>query len=89
MENVFIFALYFLKQILIMERLLNYIKVNWLIFAGSGAGAVAGYMYWYFIGCQSGTCPITSSPLNSTIYGIIMGGLLFSMFKKEKKKNQS
>ncbi len=87
MENVFIFALYFLKKKM-MERLLNYIKINWLIFAGLGTGAVAGYMYWYFVGCQSGTCPITSSPLNSTIYGTIMGGLLFSMFKKEKKKNQ-
>jgi hypothetical protein len=29
---------------------------------------------------------ITSKPLNSTLYGAIMGALLFGMFKKERKK---
>jgi len=56
-----------------------------LIIAGGVAGAVGGYLYWYFIGCNSGTCPITSSPLNSTLYGIVLGGLVFSLFKKNKK----
>ncbi|MFA7272675.1 MAG: DUF6132 family protein [Crocinitomicaceae bacterium] len=48
-------------------------------------GAVGGYLYYHFIGCSSGTCAITSKPLNSTLYGAMMGGLLFSIFKKEKK----
>lgn len=87
MENVFIFALYFSMKIFMKEKILILIKSNWLTLAGSAAGAVIGYLYWYYIGCASGTCPITSSPLNSAIYGTIMGGLLFSMFKKEKKKN--
>lgn len=56
-----------------------------MIIAGGVAGAVGGYLYWYFIGCNSGTCPITSSPLNSTLYGIVLGGLVFSLFKKNKK----
>lgn len=47
-------------------------------------GAIGGYLYYHFIGCATGTCPITSKPLNSTIYGAVMGGLLFSIFKKEK-----
>jgi hypothetical protein len=29
---------------------------------------------------------ITSKPINSTLYGALMGSLLFGMFKKEKKK---
>jgi len=49
-------------------------------------GAIAGYAYYHFIGCASGTCAITSSPVNSTLYGSIMGGLLFSSFKKDKVK---
>ncbi len=49
-------------------------------------GATAGYMYWYFIGCVSGTCPITSSPVNSTLYGSVMGGLLVNTFRDPKKK---
>lgn len=48
-------------------------------------GCVAGYTYYYYVGCASGTCAITSKPLNSTLYGGLMGGLLFSMFVKEKK----
>ena len=37
---------------------------------------LAGWLYWYFIGCSSGTCAITSSPLNSTLYGSTMGFIL-------------
>jgi hypothetical protein len=48
-------------------------------------GAVAGYFYRY-IGCDSGTCVITSKPLNSTLYGSMMGGLVFNMFVKNEKK---
>lgn len=67
------------------DKLLNFIKREWLWFAGGAAGAVGGYLYWYYIGCNSGVCPITSSPVNSTLYGIVLGGLLFSLFKKNKK----
>lgn len=45
-------------------------------------GAAAGFAYYYFIGCSSGSCPITSRPVNSTLYGALIGGLLFNMFKK-------
>lgn len=58
------------------------IKNNILAIAGVIVGAIAGYFYWKFIGCNSGTCPITSKPFNSSAYGALMGGLLFSMFKK-------
>jgi uncharacterized membrane protein YedE/YeeE len=49
-------------------------------------GAIAGYLYYYYIGCASGTCAITSKPLNSTLYGSLMGGLVFNIFIKEEKK---
>jgi LytS/YehU family sensor histidine kinase len=53
---------------------------------GVVVGLIAGYAYYYFIGCASGTCAITSKPLNSTLYGGLMGGLLFNMFVKSRKK---
>ncbi len=56
---------------------------NKLLFIGLIAGAVGGYLYYHYVGCASGTCPITSRPLNSTLYGAAMGGLFFSLFKKE------
>jgi hypothetical protein len=41
-------------------------------------GAVAGLAYQRFIGCRTGTCPITSNPYISTLYGAVMGFLLSS-----------
>lgn len=59
---------------------------NKLYLVGAIIGAIAGYMYWQQIGCASGTCIITSKPVNSTLYGAIIGSLLFGLLKKEKKK---
>lgn len=56
-----------------------------LTIGGIIIGAIGGYLYYHFVGCNSGTCAITSKPLNSTIYGALMGGLLFNLFKKENK----
>ncbi|MCO5232709.1 MAG: DUF6132 family protein [Chitinophagales bacterium] len=56
----------------------------YLYLIGAVVGAVAGFAYWYFIGCTSGTCMITSKPVNSTLYGAMMGSLFFSIFQKEK-----
>ena len=46
-------------------------------------GAIFGYLYYPYVGCVSGTCNITSKPLNSTLYGALMGGLLFNVFEKK------
>lgn len=53
---------------------------------GVAIGAIAGYLYYFYVGCASGTCAITSKPLNSSLYGAVMGGLIFSMFIKLPKK---
>lgn len=58
---------------------------NAMYFIGAVFGALAGYIYWQQVGCSSGTCSITSRPVNSTLYGALMGTLLFGMFTKEKK----
>lgn len=55
--------------------------------AGILVGALTGWAYWFFVGCSSGTCPITSNPVNSTLYGMLMGALTFSLLKKEKQTN--
>ncbi|MFI5137832.1 MAG: DUF6132 family protein [Sphingobacteriales bacterium] len=61
---------------------------NKLYLLGAIIGAIGGYLYWALIGCSSGTCPITSKPLNSTIYGALLGALLFGLFKREDKKTE-
>jgi hypothetical protein len=66
----------------------NWIINNKLLVAGIIVGALGGFLYWQQIGCTTGTCAITSKWHNSTAYGALMGGLLFSFFKKEKKTGQ-
>ena len=48
-------------------------------------GAISGYAYYHYIGCVSGTCPITSNPYISTAYGAVVGSVFIS-FKKKKDK---
>ncbi|GJQ21020.1 MAG: hypothetical protein HBSIN02_13750 [Bacteroidia bacterium] len=45
-------------------------------------GALGGYAYYYFIGCVSGTCPITGNPWTSTLYGAAMGFFLMPSLRK-------
>lgn len=40
------------------------------------AGGILGFGYYYFIGCSSGVCPISSNPYVSTAYGGLMGLVL-------------
>lgn len=49
-------------------------------------GAVSGYLYYAEVGCLSDSCSITSKPVNSTLYGALMGGLLFNIFIKNPEK---
>ena len=66
------------------NRVLN----NKISIITSFIGAIAGYCYWYFVGCESGTCAITSVWYRTVIYGAIMGwlvgGIINDKFKKKK-----
>lgn len=62
---------------------------------GGLIGALLGYIYYVQIGCISGTCPITSNPVSSSIYGAILGGLVMELIhdtvqtiRKNRKKTQ-
>ncbi len=39
-------------------------------------GLGLGYAYYYFIGCASGTCPLSSNPYITSGYGLGAGLLL-------------
>ncbi len=58
-----------------------------LTFIGLALGAVAGFLYFYFVGCGE-SCNIYSDPFNSTGYGAVMGGLIFNIFEKGDKKSK-
>jgi hypothetical protein len=45
---------------------------------GIVVGGGLGFAYYKLIGCSSGTCPLTSNPFTSTLYGGVIGALLAS-----------
>ena len=69
-----------------MKQFLNkrVLKIFLFVFLGG----MAGFAYYYFIGCQTGTCPITRDPYISTSYGMLVG-LLISFDSKKKRKKET
>jgi hypothetical protein len=67
------------------KMMTNFFKTNMLYIAGAKVGGIGGFLYWKFVGCSSGTCKITSSPLNSSLYFGLMGSLAFGIFQKKSK----
>lgn len=46
---------------------------------GTLIGAALGFLLYKKAGCRTGTCPITSKPAVSILYGAVMGLLMGSM----------
>ncbi len=63
------------------------LKYKWKL-AGVVVGALAGFAYWYFIGCNSGTCPIQSNWHTSTLYGGLIGYVIPNGPAKEKQEKE-
>jgi hypothetical protein len=55
---------------------------------GFALGAIAGFSYYYFIGCKTGACPLTSNPYISSVWGGVIGILLadtvVDLFRRKK-----
>jgi hypothetical protein len=57
---------------------------------GALLGSAAGFAYYYFVGCSSGSCPITSHWYSSTLYGLVAGIIIgFPTRKKPVSKDIS
>jgi hypothetical protein len=54
-----------------LEMIWNKVK----LFLPVVLGALGGFLYYNFIGCN-GSCALTGSPVNSTLYGSLMGLIL-------------
>lgn len=69
------------------------IKKNIITIIGVFIGMAGGFLYWKYVGCASGTCPITSNWTTMLPYGALMGGLLGNMvqgfFVRQKPAEKS
>jgi hypothetical protein len=54
-------------------------------------GAIAGFLYWNYVGCATGSCGITANWHTSTAYGSLMGWFVgdFASNKFNSKKNEN
>ncbi len=55
---------------------------------GAVIGGIGGYLYYYFIGCKTNSCPITSNPYYTVLWGVLLGVILFFPEKKKSNKKQ-
>ncbi len=63
-----------------------------VIFSGISAGVIAGYLYYFYVGCRTGACPLRANPY----YNMLLGGLLgfiitdwiFSALNKKSSKTE-
>jgi hypothetical protein len=61
-------------------------KPGWKQLLWIAGGGVAGFAWYYFVGCATGACPISSNPYVSTAYGALTGGLASWNTRKPVKK---
>ena len=43
---------------------------------GAAAGGVLGYGWHKLVGCRTGNCPLTATPVAATLYGMVIGILI-------------
>ena len=48
----------------------------------TAGGALVGLAYYYFVGCPTGACPLTSNPFITMVYMGFIGWLLSGIFGK-------
>jgi hypothetical protein len=52
-----------------------------LIVVGAVLGGIAGFLFYRFVGCQTGSCRIASNPYLSTVYWAFLGALLANLLR--------
>ncbi len=68
---------------------MKFIKDKKIILIFALLGAVGGFLYWRFVGCESGTCAIKSVWYWSTLWGAVLGYLVGDMVDGYLKKRKS
>jgi hypothetical protein len=69
----------------------SFLKKNSIAIVFALAGSVVGFLYWKFVGCKTGSCPIKSNWYLMTGYGIIagylVGDIVSGVVKRRRKRS--
>jgi hypothetical protein len=58
------------------SRIASIARAQWRTAAGAAVGALAGAAYARFIGCATGTCPLTSNVWTAALFFGLTGALV-------------
>lgn len=64
-------------------------KKTIIVLSGIALGLIAGFAYWKFVGCQIGSCPLTSKWYTSTLFGGVFGYLFADSIKVKKEETET
>lgn len=75
---------------IILSKMKGWINTHKIPIIFALIGAIFGLLYWYYVGCASGSCAITSVWYRTMLYGLIMGWLIGDLAKDKfyKKSNE-
>jgi hypothetical protein len=80
------------KKVVKIKQMKELIQNKKLAIAFTLVGATGGFLYWKFIGCTSGTCPIQSVWYWTTLWGAavgyLVGDFINDFVQKRKKKTE-
>ena len=62
------------KDVNFLQNLLN--KKTYRIIFGLAIGALVGWLYWEFIGCNGGSCLLTNNLNKTVLLFSVMGGFM-------------
>lgn len=62
-------------------------KKTLYLITGIILGLAGGFLYWRFVGCNSGSCAITSKWYMSSLFGGVFGYLLADSIKIKQPAN--
>jgi hypothetical protein len=70
----------------------NFVRKYLPEIAGTLLGIIGGFLYWKYVGCQSGTCAIKSNwylmvPWGAVL-GYLAGSLVNDIIKRRKKSGE-
>ncbi len=74
-------------------KIKSFLKKNRIPIIGVLIGGLGGYLYWYFVGCLSGTCPMKQlwyyDALLGALIGWVIADLIQSFINKRKKRKEN
>ena len=62
---------------------------GWKNLAWIAVGGIAGFGWYYFVGCATGACPISSNPYISSGYGALIAALASQSSSKPEGNGRS